>query len=167
MTIEIFNWYTNEREVHHDVDAVENIPDGFIVRFKNNIAINFNNIYYWRVIKYIEGDIMRRRNKRRNRQYTYRLTTCGIDYVKNTCGTAPDNATYRDDWSIYRRHNSKHSPWNFELWINDTIFVDRWTAKAMKHWRQKDYIMPHADMWREHLRYTEKLLSKSILEEIK
>lgn len=161
MTIEIFNLYTNERELYYDVVAVENIPDGFILRFKNNFAINFNNTYYWRVIKYIEGDIMRRRN----RQYTYRLTTRGIDYVMNICGTVPNDVTFGDKWAIYRRHNSKHSPWNFELWINDTIFVDRWTAKAMKHWRQMGYIMPHADMWRKRLRYVEKLLSEVSIKE--
>lgn len=96
----------------------------------------------------------------KHRQYTYRLTTRGIDYVKNRCGTVPDGASYRDDWSIYRRHNTKTTPWNFELWINDTIFVDRWTAKTMRHWRQMGYIVPHADMWLKHIRYTEALLSK-------
>lgn len=103
--------------------------------------------------------------RRHNRQYTYRVTSRGIEYVMNHCTSVPDNATFGDDWSIYRRHNSKHSPWNFELWINDTTLVDRWTAKAMRRWRQTGYIVPHADMWRKHIRYTEKLLSKSMWKE--
>ena len=87
--------------------------------------------------------------KRHNRQYTYRMTTSGIDYVRNVCSNVPDGASYRDDWSIRRRHDKKHSPYNFELWINDTIFVDRWTAKAMRRWSQMGYIVLHLDMWRK------------------
>lgn len=92
------------------------------------------------------------------RTYTYRLMPRGIDYVTKYCGTVPDNATINDDWSIYRRHDTKHSPFNFELWINDTILVDRWTAKAIKRWRQMGYIAPHADTWHIHVRRVNKLL---------
>lgn len=99
--------------------------------------------------------------RRHNRRYTYRLTAIGIDYVMIHCTSVPDNATFGNDWSIYRRHDTKHSPYNFELWINDKIFVDRWTVETIRRWRRMGYIVPHADMWLKHIRYTEKLLSKS------
>lgn len=98
--------------------------------------------------------------RRHKRQYTYRVTTRGINYVMVHCNNVPDTATFGDDWSIHRRHDTKHSPYNFELWINDAILVDRWTVKTIRRWRQMGYIVPHADMRRKHMRYTEKLLSK-------
>ncbi len=105
-----------------------------------------------------------RRNKtmrKHRRTYTYRVTHRGIDYLMVRCGTVPESATFGDDWSIYRRHDTKHSPFDFELWINDTILVDRWTVETIRQWRQMGYIVSHADMWRKHIRYTEKLLSKT------
>ncbi len=98
--------------------------------------------------------------RKHRRTYTYKLTRCGIGYVMACHSKVPDEATFIDDWCIYCRHDTKHSPWNFELWINDTFLVDRWTAKAMRLWRRSGYIVQHADMWCKHIRYTEKLLSK-------
>lgn len=105
--------------------------------------------------------------RRHNRQYTYRLTAIGIGYVMTHCTSIPDNATLGSKWAIYRRHNTKHSPWNFELWLNDKIFIDRWDAKTIRHWRQAGYIVPHADTWHKHICYAEKLLSKSSIEVVK
>lgn len=51
MTIEIFNWYTDKRELHYDVVAVEDTPYGFRLRFEDDSYINFNSTYYWREIK--------------------------------------------------------------------------------------------------------------------
>jgi len=51
MTIEIFNWYTDKRELHYDVGAVEDTPYGFRLRFEDDSCINFNSTYYWREIK--------------------------------------------------------------------------------------------------------------------
>lgn len=84
------------------------------------------------------------------RQYIYRLTPRGIDYVMTHCVNVPDNATFGDTWAIYRRHDSKQSPFNFELWLNDTIFINRWTAKAMRRWRRMVYIVPYTDAYSKH-----------------
>lgn len=96
------------------------------------------------------------------RTYTYSVTVRGKDHLMRQCGNIPDgisdSVTFADNWCIYRRHDTKHSPWNFELWINDTMFVDRWTAKTMRRWRKFGYIAPHADTWHIHVRRVNKLL---------
>lgn len=105
--------------------------------------------------------------RKHRRTYTYRVTARGIGYVMAYHSKVPDEATFIDDWCIYRRHDTKHSPWNFEVWINDIMFVDRWTAETMRRWRKFGYIIPHADMRYKHIRYTEKLLSKISITEDK
>lgn len=99
----------------------------------------------------------------KHRQYTYRITTRGIDYLTNRTPSLNTSVPkpYGQDWSIRRRHDTKTAPYNFEIWVNDTLFVARYTAATIRRWRQCDYIVPHADMWRKHIRYTEALLSKT------
>lgn len=80
------------------------------------------------------------------RQYTYRLTMRGIEYVKNRWATdTTDAATFYDDWSIRRRHDTKHGTFTFELWLNNTILIGHFTADTMRRWRKTGYIVPHAD----------------------
>lgn len=99
----------------------------------------------------------------KHRQYTYRITTRGIDYLTNRTPSLNTSVPkpYGQDWSIRRRHDTKTAPYNFEIWVNDTLFVARYTAATIRRWRQCGYIVPHVDMWRKHIRYTEALLSKT------
>lgn len=96
------------------------------------------------------------------RQYTYRLTMRGIEYLTNRTPSLNMSVPnpYGQDWAIRRRHDTKHGTFTFELWLNNTILIGHFTADTMRRWRKTGYIVPHADMRRKHVRYTEALLSK-------
>lgn len=83
----------------------------------------------------------------KHRQYTYRITTRGIDYLTNRTLSLETSVPqpFVQDWSIRRRHDTKTSPFNFEIWVNDSLFVARYTAGSIRHWRKMGYIVPHAD----------------------
>ena len=83
----------------------------------------------------------------KHRQYTYRLTTRGIEYLTNRTPSLNMSVPnpYGQDWAIRRRHDTKTAPYNFELWLNNTILIGHFTADTMRRWRKTGYIVPHAD----------------------
>ena len=83
----------------------------------------------------------------KHRHYTYRITMRGIEYLTNRTPSLNTSVPqpFVQDWSIRRRHDTKTSPFNFEIWVNDCLFVARYTAPTIRRWRQMGYIVPHSD----------------------